>query len=54
MNSFQIFKDQCDEGESYTVYKDGYCIGTYLSDDELIKSLVNMGVQVTDGIDNRS
>ena len=56
--AYKIYHDFDEYGnESYTVYSrqitDFTYAGTYLPDDEWIKKLLNAGIRITDGVDNR-
>ena len=55
---YKIYRDFDEYGnESFTVYSrqvtDFIYEGQYLGDDEWIKQLLKLGIEITDGIDNR-
>jgi len=52
-----VYKDIDDNGPSYTIYENGVCIGSYLSDDLFVKECLagkHGRVKIKGGIDNRS
>jgi len=50
----RMYRDADDDGESITIYFGKRCCGTFLEDDTTVKRLESLGVEITDGLDNRS
>lgn len=52
--NIEIMHDRDDHGESITIYDSGKCVGTFLSDDPIIKEYEKKGGEHVDGLDNRT
>lgn len=51
---YRMYRDIDDNGECITIYSGKKCQGCFLEDDIEVKRLEKMGVEILEGLDNRS
>jgi hypothetical protein len=50
MNSVRVYRDVIEGSESFTVYNNNECIGTFLGDEDGFQKLVDRAEEITEGL----